>query len=65
VQLSAAPYTALFSGPVEVGPDWKSFEVRGTATSDQAAGTLKATIHLATAAQTVDLGPIVVVNLGQ
>ena len=65
VQLSAAPYTALFSGPVEVGPDWKTYEVRGKAASDQAAGTLKATLHLAAAAQTVDLGPIIVVNLGQ
>jgi len=64
VQLSAAPYTALFSSPVEVGSEWKLHEVRGKAAADQAAGTLKATIHLATAAQTVDLGPIFVVNLG-
>jgi hypothetical protein len=65
VQLSAAPYTALFAGPGEIGPEWKMIEVRGKADADHAAGTLKATIHLATAAQTVDLGPIFVVNLGQ
>lgn len=65
VQLSAAPYTALFSGPAEVGPEWKLHEIRGKADADRAAGTLKATIHLATAAQTVELGPIFVVNLGQ
>jgi len=65
VQLSAAPYTAQFAGPGEIGPEWKLVEVRGKATADHAAGTLKATIHLATAAQTVDLGPIFVVNLGQ
>ena len=65
VQLSAAPYTALFSGPAEVGSEWKLHEVRGKAAADQGAGTLKATIHLATAAQTVEFGPIFVVNLGQ
>ena len=65
IQQSAAPYTALFAGPVEIGPEWKLHEVRGKADADRAAGTLKATIHLATAAQTVELGPIFVVNLGQ
>jgi hypothetical protein len=65
VQVSAAPDTPLFTGPAEIGPEWKMVEVRGKADADHAAGTLKATIHLATAAQTVDLGPIFVVNLGQ
>jgi hypothetical protein len=65
VQLSAAPYTSLFAGSAEIGPEWKLHEVRGKADADRAAGTLKATIHLATAAQTVDFGPIFVVNLGQ
>ena len=65
IQLSAAPYTALFAVPVEIGPEWKLHEVRGKADTDHPAGTLKATIHLATAEQTVDLGPLIVVNLGQ
>ena len=65
VQLSAAPYTALFANPVEIGPEWKLHEVRGRADRAHAAGTLKATIHLATCEQTVDLGPLIVVNLGQ
>jgi hypothetical protein len=64
-QLSAAPYTTVFAGPGEIGPEWKMIEVRGKAAADHAAGTLKATIHLATAAQTVELGPIFVVDLGQ
>jgi hypothetical protein len=64
VQLSAAPYTALFTAPVEIGPEWKLHEVRGKAAADHAAGTLNATIHLAASAQTVELGPIFVVNLG-
>jgi len=65
VQLSSAPYTALFASPVEIGPEWKLQEVRGKADKDYAAGTLKATIHLATGEQTIDLGPLFVVNLGQ
>ena len=65
VQLSAAPYTTLFAGPAEITSEWKLHEVRGKADADHPAGTLKASIHLATAAQTVDLGPIFVVDLGQ
>ncbi len=65
VQASAAPYTALFTGSAEIGAEWKLHEVRGRVDADRAAGTLKATIHLATAAQTVELGPIFVVNRGQ
>ena len=64
VQLSSAPYTSLFVSPAEIGPEWKLVEVRGKADADHAAGTLKATIHLATGEQTVDLGPMFVVNLG-
>jgi hypothetical protein len=59
------PYTTLFSARAEIGPEWKLHEVRGKADADHAAGTLKATIHLASSAQTVDLGPLIVVNLGQ
>ena len=64
VQQTAAPYTALFTGPAEIGPEWKLHEVRGKADADHAAGTLNVAIHLATATQTVELGPIFVVNLG-
>jgi hypothetical protein len=65
VQLAAAPYTTVLTGPAEITSEWKLHEVRGKADADHAAATLKATIHLAGAAQTVDLGPIFVVNLGQ
>lgn len=64
VQLSGAPYTTLFSGPATIGPEWKMVEVRGKAASDHAPGTLNATVHLASAEQTVDFGPLIVVNLG-
>jgi hypothetical protein len=65
VQLASAPYTSLFNRPVSIGPEWKIYEVKGKADKDYAAGTLNATIHLATAKQIVELGPIFVLNLGQ
>ena len=65
VQLSAAPYTPVFSGAVTIGPEWKLYEVKGKADKDYAAGTLNAALHLATAKQTIDLGPIFVLNMGR
>jgi len=64
VQLSAAPYTALFSGGVTVTPTWQMFEVTGTANRDYAADSLNVAIHLATGRQTIDIGPVFVLNMG-
>ena len=65
VQLAAAPYTALFTGAAEIGPEWKFHEIRGKADKDYAAGALNVSLHLATAKQTLDLGPVFVLNMGQ
>lgn len=65
VQLAAAPYTALFTGPATVGPAWEMHEVRGRADRDFAAGDLNVSLHLATGRQTVDIGPVFVLNMGQ
>jgi hypothetical protein len=62
VQLAAAPYSTILSGPAEVGPEWKDFRVTGTADRTYGPNELKATIQLATAKQTVDFGPIVVLD---
>ena len=62
---SAGSRRSPFTSAVDIGPEWKLHEIRGKADKDYAAGALKATIHLASAAQTVDLGPLMVVNLGQ
>ncbi|HEX8239947.1 MAG TPA: hypothetical protein VF574_09440 [Allosphingosinicella sp.] len=65
VQLASAPYSPLFSGPATIGPEWKLYEVRGKSDRDYAAGALNATLHLATGKQTVDIGPVIVLDLGQ
>ncbi|TFI59418.1 hypothetical protein E2493_04265 [Sphingomonas parva] len=64
IQLSSPPYSALLSAPVEIGPEWKMHEIRGVADKDYAAGALGVTIHLATAKQVVDIGPIFVLDQG-
>jgi hypothetical protein len=65
VQLSAAPYSAVFSGPVTVTPTWQMFSIEGQANRDYAADSLNVSIHLATGHQIVDIGPVFVLNMGQ
>ncbi|HEY0413356.1 MAG TPA: hypothetical protein VGD66_09450 [Allosphingosinicella sp.] len=64
VQLAAAPYTAVFAGPVTIGPEWKMYEVRGKADRDYAGGQLNVVLHLATAKQVIDLGPVFLLDMG-
>jgi hypothetical protein len=65
VQMSADPYTAVFSGPATIGPEWKMMEIKGKADRAYAAGQLNVSIHLATGKQVVDLGPVFVLDMGQ
>lgn len=65
VQMSGAPYTPVFTGAATIGPEWRMHEIRGRANRDYAAGELNVAIHLATARQTVDIGPVFVLNMGQ
>lgn len=65
VQLAEAPYTALFSKAVTIGPDWAMHEFTGKADKDYRAGALNVAIHLATGRQTIDLGPLFVLDMGQ
>jgi hypothetical protein len=64
VQLAAAPYSTVISGEAAIGPEWKDFRIEGVSGGAYAAGDLKVTIQLATARQTVDFGPIVVLDMG-
>jgi hypothetical protein len=65
IQLAAAPYSTVVSGSNEIGPEWKLQQVTGKADRNYPAGALKVTIQLATAKQTVDVGPIIVLDTGQ
>jgi hypothetical protein len=65
VQLGSAPYSTVVSGSSQIGPEWRPLQVTGKADKNYPAGTLKVTVQLATAKQTVDFGPIVVLDQGQ
>lgn len=65
VQLASAPWSPLFNQSAEIGGEWKLVQVKGTADKDYAANALAATMHLATARQTLDFGPIVILDLGK
>ncbi len=65
VQLSKDPYTPVFFGPATITSEWKMHEVKGRADRDYAAGELGITLHLATAKQVVDIGPIFLLNMSQ
>jgi hypothetical protein len=65
VSLTSPPWSGVLGGPADIGGEWKMFEIKGKADKDYAAGALAVGIQLATARQTVDVGPIIVLNLGQ
>ena len=65
VQLASAPYTALFTGAVTIGPEWRMHEIRGRADRDYAAGELNVALHLATGRQTIDIGPVFLLDMDQ
>jgi hypothetical protein len=48
----------------EIGPDWKLVQVKGKADKDYPAGALNVTIHVATARQTIDFGPVIALDMG-
>ena len=65
VSLTSPPWSGVIGGPADIGPDWKTIEINGKADKDYAAGAMAVGIQLATARQTIELGPIVVLDLGQ
>jgi hypothetical protein len=65
IQLSTAPYTALFGKPFDVGPEWKLLQFSGKVDKDYAVGTIGAAFHLNTGKQVIDIGPVAVLDMGQ
>lgn len=65
VQLSSAPYTALFGKPFDVTPEWKLLQFSGKVDKDYAVGTIGAALHLNTGKQVIDVGPVAVLDMGQ
>lgn len=63
LQIKAAPYTALFQTTMALSDQFKAFCGSGVAQQDFPADS-SVVVHLATGAQTVDLGPVFVFNFG-
>lgn len=64
ISLTSPPWSGVIGGSADIGPDWKMLEFKGKADKDYAPGALAAGVQLATAKQTVDLGPLIVLDLG-
>lgn len=65
LQLNEAPYTPMGTRSIEVGPEWKLYFLQADAPRAYNAGQAGASVHLATASQTIDLGPIFILDFGQ
>jgi hypothetical protein len=65
IGMTSPPWSGVLGEAADIGPEWKQIEIKGKADKDYAGGTLGASLQLATAKQTVDLGPVIVLNLGQ
>jgi hypothetical protein len=64
VQLAAAPYTTVINSNEGVTGEWAQHCAFATAQQDIAAGQANVVVHLASAEQTIDLGPVLVFNFG-
>jgi hypothetical protein len=65
-QLEATPVIrAVFEQAFDIGPDWKMYQLKGTADADYAPGALNAALHIDAAKQVLDLGPLFIFNYGQ
>jgi hypothetical protein len=65
VQQSTAPYTAIAQDSAVVPSEWTMVYASGVAQQDYPGGSTNVSVHLAGAAQTIELGPAFVLNLGQ
>lgn len=65
LQQNSAPYTAMAMEPASVGTDWQQYFVSAKAERDYAPSEAGYTIQVAGAKQTLRIGPVFVLNLGQ
>lgn len=66
VQLEATPVVrTIFEKSFEIGPEWKMYQLAGTADADYAPGALNAAMHLDVQKQVLDLGPLFVFDYGR
>jgi hypothetical protein len=59
----APSWTPIATGKADIGPEWKLYDVTGTATADYPLTGAGVTIHLGASAGTIELGPVFVIDL--
>ena len=64
IQLAAAPYTSVLDMTSKISGEWKSYCGFRVASASIPASKGNVSIHLATANQVIDLGPVLVFNFG-
>lgn len=64
LQLAGAPYTSLVEGTKTIGAEWRQYCLSGVAAQAFRGELTNVSVHLATADQVVDLGPVFVFNFG-
>ncbi|ATY32763.1 carbohydrate binding domain-containing protein [Sphingomonas psychrotolerans] len=65
LQLSSAPYTAIFSKNFDATAQWQFLQAAGKADKDYPAGAIGASFHVNTGKHVLDLGPVAVLDMGQ
>ena len=65
IQLAAAPYTSVLDMTSKISGEWKSYCAFRVASASIAEKKSYVSIHLATAKQVIDLGPVLVFNFGK
>ena len=65
IQLAAAPYTSVLDTTARISGEWKSYCAFRTVSGSIGEKKGNVSIHLATAKQVIDLGPVLVFNFGK
>ncbi len=64
VQRNVAPYPGFGDNTLSIGPNWKAYQLRTQAKIDIAAGEGAVALQVAAAQQSLEIGPVYVLNAG-
>jgi len=65
IQLASAPYSSVLDMTSKISGEWKSYCAFRVASASIGENKSSVSIHLATAKQVIDLGPVLVFNFGK
>ncbi len=65
IQLSGAPYTGLVHKTHNINSEWSMYSISVDADKDYNAGDISLAFHFASQKQTIDVGPVFIINMGK